>query len=235
MHPHLNFVIEICAQIRYNITVKSNQKGFYMINILYDDEYIAVAVKPAGVISESGGFPDLLRDELSQTRGEKINLYTVHRLDKETEGIMVYALSQEAAADLSRDITNGLWQKTYSARVCGIPQKESDTLRDLLYYDRARSKSFVVKRERKGVKEAILHYSVERVCDGYSTLKIHLETGRTHQIRVQFASRGLPLCGDRRYGAPASSGKSLALCACGLKLRHPKTMEELEFKIEANF
>ena len=203
-----------------------------MINILYDDEYIAVAVKPAGIISEAGGFPDILIEELSKKRGKEVTLYPVHRLDKETEGIMVYALTQNTAASLSKDITDGLWQKTYLARVCGIPEKDLDTLRDLLYYDRARSKSFVVQRERKGVKEAILHYTLVSTENGYSTLKIKLETGRTHQIRVQFASRGLPLCGDRRYGAPAESGKSLALCACELKLRHPKTREALEFKIE---
>ena len=207
-----------------------------MIEILYIDEYIVAAVKSAGTISESNGkdgFPDILGEHLAQKNGQKVTLYPVHRLDKETSGIMVYALSSEAAAILSRDITDGVWQKTYRARVCGVPKKSSDTLRDLLYYDRARSKSFVVTRERKGVKEAVLHYTVESVENGYSTLKIQLETGRTHQIRVQFASRGLPLCGDRRYGAPADSGKSLALCACELKLRHPKTRETLEFKIEA--
>ena len=204
-----------------------------MIDILYNDEYIAVAVKPAGIISEAGGFPDILIEELSKKRGEEVTLYPVHRLDKETSGIMVYALTQAAAASLSKDITDGVWEKTYVARVCGIPERTSDTLRDLLYYDRARSKSFVVKGKRKGVKEAILHYSVVSTDNGYSTLKVRLETGRTHQIRVQFASRGLPLCGDRRYGAPAESGKSLALCACELRLCHPKTRETLEFKIEA--
>jgi len=204
-----------------------------MIEILHLDEYMVAAIKPAGIISESNGqsgFPDLLAKELALP-----SLYPVHRLDKETSGVMVYALSSEAAAILSRDITDGHWQKTYMAKVCGVPEKESDTLKDLLYYDRALSKSFVVTRERKGVKEAVLHYTVEAVENGYSTLKIQLETGRTHQIRVQFASRGLPLCGDRRYGAPAESGKSLALCACELKLRHPKTKEDMEFKMEAKF
>ena len=207
-----------------------------MISILHLDEYIVAALKPAGVISESNGcdgFPDLLTQELSEAQGRSITLYPVHRLDKETEGIIVYALSSETAAILSRDITNEKWKKTYLARLCGVPEKESDTLSDLLYYDRARSKSFVVMRERKGVKKAVLHYTVEAVGNGYSTVRVRLETGRTHQIRVQFASRGLPLCGDRRYGAPAESGKSLALCACELKLLHPKTREALEFKIEA--
>ena len=208
-----------------------------MVEILHLDEYIIAAIKPAGVISESNGrdgFPDLLTQELLEEQGKSITLYPVHRLDKETEGIMVYALSSETAAILSGDITDGVWEKTYVARVCGVPEKESDTLCDLLYYDRARSKSFVVQRERKGVKKAVLHYTVEAVEGGYSTVRVKLETGRTHQIRVQFASRGLPLGGDRRYGAPASSGKALALCACELKLRHPKTKEALEFKIEVN-
>lgn len=209
-----------------------------MTDILYSDKYIIAALKPAGVISESNGidgFPDLLAQELGETQGKSITLYPVHRLDKETEGIMVYALSSETAAILSGDITDGVWEKTYLARLCGVPKKELDTLSDLLYYDRARSKSFVVQRERRGVKKAVLHYTVEAVENGYSTVRVRLETGRTHQIRVQFASRGLPLCGDRRYGAPASSGKSLALCACELKLLHPKTREALVFKISPSF
>lgn len=206
-----------------------------MIDILYSDKYMIAAIKPAGIISEANGrdgFPDLLTQELLEAQGKSVTLYPVHRLDKETAGIMVYALSSEAAAILSRDITDEKWEKTYLARLCGMPQKEADTLCDLLYYDRARSKSFVVQRERKGVKKAVLHYTVEAVEGGYSTVRVRLETGRTHQIRVQFASRGLPLAGDRRYGAPASSGKSLALCACELRLLHPKTREALEFKIE---
>ena len=205
-----------------------------MAEILYYDEHIAVAKKPAGLLSEGEGkdsFPALLREELKALTGKDMTLYTVHRLDRETEGIMVYALSPSAAAALSKDITDGRWSKIYNARLCGTPEANSGRLCDLLYYYRARSKSFVVKGKRKGVKEAILDYEIiSRDC-GTSLVRVSLLTGRTHQIRVQFASRGLPLVGDRRYGAPAELGNRLALCACSLSFPHPKTREDLSFEI----
>ena len=206
-----------------------------MTKILYEDKYIAVAIKPAGVLSE-GEMPDLLAESLGAIRAERGEappsaIYPVHRLDKETEGLMIYALDAKAAATLSADISEGRWEKSYRAWLWGVPEKESDTLCDLLYYDRARGKSFVVQRERKGVKAASLEYKViSRHPDGKRTLvKVKLHTGRTHQIRVQFASRGLSLCGDRRYGAPAESGKSLALCSTELGFTHPKTKEKMRF------
>lgn len=212
-----------------------------MIDILYQDDHISVAVKPSGMLSEgeSGdSFPALLRRELNKARASQGKppvraLHTVHRLDRETEGIMVYALTPKAAAELSSQIQNGVWSKIYTALLCGTPEKDCDRLCDLLYYDRARSKSFVVKKERKGVKQAVLDYSVlSKSDDGRRTaVRVTLGTGRTHQIRVQFASRGLPICGDRRYGAPAESGRSLCLCATELSFLHPKTKEMLEFKI----
>ncbi len=205
-----------------------------MSNILYHDEHIVVAVKPAGLLSESGkggSFPSSLSEELQALTGKVHTLYTVHRLDRETEGIMVYALSSASAAKLSADITDGKWEKIYLARICGLLAKSEGKLCDLLYYDRVRSKSYVVKNKRKGVKEAILSYKVLSSDDNTSLVRVSLETGRTHQIRVQFASRGLPLCGDRRYGAPAESGNTLSLCACKLSFLHPKTGEALSFEI----
>ncbi len=205
------------------------------MTVLYEDKYIAVVVKPAGVLSE-GEMPALLYETLTAVRAERGEappkaVYPVHRLDKETEGLMIYALDGKAAAELSADISEGRWSKVYRACLWGEPDKDSDTLCDLLYYDRTRGKSFVVQRERKGVKAASLEYEVlSRSHDKKRTLvQIKLHTGRTHQIRVQFASRGLSLCGDRRYGAPAESGKSLALCATELSFTHPKTKEEMHF------
>lgn len=206
-----------------------------MTKILYQDTFLAVVVKPAGLVSEEGGsnsLPTLLTHELNALTGKEVTLYTVHRLDRDTEGIMVYALTSSAAAKLSADIAQGKWAKTYTALLWGVPKEKSGRLCDLIYYDRSRGKSFVVTRERKGVKQAVLNYSVISSQEKTSLVKIKLETGRTHQIRVQFASRGLPLCGDRRYGAPPESGKSLALCASRLSFRHPETGEGLEFEIE---
>lgn len=211
-----------------------------MINILYYDKYVAVAVKPSGLLSESEGkasFPALLSSELEEKIGHPVKLYTVHRLDRDTEGIMVYALTAEAAARLSTHIIEGKWKKVYTARLWGVPAEERGRLCDLLYYDRNRGRSYVVDRMRKGVKDAVLDYEVAEVSPDkkISTVKVELLTGRTHQIRVQFASRGLPLCGDRRYGAPAESGKRLALYATSLTFIHPKTGEEMEYHNEPSF
>ena len=149
---------------------------------------------------------------------------------------MVYALTQRAAAVLSSDIAGGSWTKIYTALLWGSPEKDKDRLCDMLYYDKKRSKSFVVDRERKGVKQAILDYEVLTSLDKKRTVvRVQLQTGRTHQIRVQFASRGLPLCGDRRYGAPKESGKELALCSSELNFFHPKSKERLSFTIKPSF
>ena len=206
--------------------------------IIYLDEYIAVCQKSAGLLCEGEGkdcLPHLLKLEL-EARGEKnTNIFTVHRLDRETEGIVVYARTSAAAADLSARISAGEWDKIYLAWLWGVPENESGELNDLLYYDRNRSKSFVVDRERRGVKSATLRYeTLRRSADGKKTLvRVKLLTGRTHQIRVQFASRSLPLCGDRRYGAPAESGSSLTLAAIELTFKHPKTHKIMNFKIDS--
>ena len=211
-----------------------------MINVLYHDKYIAVVEKPAGILSEGEGancLPTLLREELTALGYTAPDPLTVHRLDKETRGIMVYALKSESASRLCAAITQGRWEKTYIARLWGVPAEPSGRLCDLLYYDRARGKSFVVDRQRKGVKEAVLDYETVSVYPDRttSTVRVSLLTGRTHQIRVQFASRGLPLCGDRRYGAPAESGKELCLCAVSLSFDHPRSGERMSFEIEEAF
>jgi len=211
-----------------------------MINILYDDELVAVAVKPSGFLSEGDAedcFPALLKSELEKKRSKSVTVLPVHRLDRATEGLMVYALTKSAAASLSEQIVSGEWSKIYTALVCGNPEPHG-RLCDLLYYDKTKGKSFVVKKERKGVKDAALEY--ERIgssLDGRcAALRVKLETGRTHQIRVQFASRGMPLVGDRRYGAPAEFGNTLALCATQLEFKHPKTKQPLSFTVEpSNF
>ena len=204
-----------------------------MPKILYLDKNIAVAVKPSGYLSEGGGeasFPDALAKEIDPNG--KTSLLTVHRLDRETEGIMVYALNKQSAAALSAQIQSDEWQKIYTAVLWGTPQKDSDRLCDLLYYDRTKNKSFVVKKERRGVKSAILDYKVLWTSKDKkrTAVEVALQTGRTHQIRVQFASRGTALCGDRRYGAPAEAGSRMALFATRLSFKHPVTSEPLNFE-----
>ena len=161
------------------------------MEILYADKDIAVCVKPVGLDSEAE-VPAALKERLG---GE---IFPLHRLDKNVGGIMVYARTKSAAAALSKAIQNGEMVKEYVAKVHGTPEK-SGILTDLLFKDSRKNKVFVVKKARSGVKEAKLQY--RHLGDGL--VHIRLFTGRSHQIRVQFSSRGFPLVGDHKYGSRA--------------------------------
>ncbi len=162
------------------------------MEILYSDKDIAVCVKPVGMDSEQQ-VPESLKEVLG---GE---IFTLHRLDKNVGGVMVYARSKTSAAALSRIIQQGQMVKEYVATVHGAPPESGDW-EDLLFKDSRRNKVFVVKRERAGVKRARLEFV--RLTEGnVSLVRIRLHTGRSHQIRVQFASRGFPLVGDHKYGS----------------------------------
>ena len=174
-----------------------------MLQILYNDGHIVAVVKPAGVLSEDkgeGSMPALLRAELGCAY-----IGCVHRLDRGVGGVMVYALDQPSCGKLSAMVASHQMVKEYLAVVHGCPESPKGEMRDLLFKDSARNKSFVVKRMRKGVREAVLHYqlleTIERENGTFSLVQIRLETGRSHQIRVQFSSRKMPLVGDRRYGS----------------------------------
>ena len=148
---------------------------------------------------------------------------------------MVYAKTQEAARRLSAMIQQGRVEKTYLAVAEGAPEETQGEYTDLLYFDRRKNKSYVVKRERKGVKQARLQYevlqTVEHEGQRLSLLKNQLLTGRTHQIRVQFASRKMPLVGDRRYGSHIPADH-IQLCAARLSFSHPVTGEALRFSYD---
>ncbi len=204
------------------------------MKILYNDSDIAVIVKPYGVSSqksEGENVPDLIELKLNK------EAFPVHRLDRTTGGVMVYALNSRSAAHLSKQITENKFKKEYLATVKGTLEEISGTMTDLLYYDRQKNKAYVVKKERKGVKKAVLNYEVLKIFEQndttYSLLKISLETGRTHQIRVQFASRGFPLCGDRRYGSKENLN-NISLWAHTLSFNHPKTNKLLAYTAEPN-
>ena len=195
------------------------------MEILYQDERIVVAVKPAGVLStdEAGGMPSLLR----QTLGTDC-IRTVHRLDAQTGGVMVFARSRVAASLLSRQVRERQVGKSYLAVVHGAPEPLAGDMRDLLGRDAARRVTYVADTPSAGTREARLSYETLRTAEDLSLVRIRLHTGRTHQIRVQFASRGLPLWGDRKYGLPDHAA-ALALWAYQLSFTHPQTGKEMSF------
>ena len=184
------------------------------IRILRAEPDLWAVVKPAGALSEEGGgltVPSLIRQETGAP-----DVYCVHRLDKEASGVMVYGRTAAAAARLSQYVAGRQMEKEYLAIVHGRPEGEAGEYRDLLFRDKSRGKSFVVARPRKGVKEAVLQYRLLAFDGRLGLVHIRLLTGRTHQIRVQFSVRGMPLYGDRRYGGREPDG--LALWSCRIAL-----------------
>ena len=196
------------------------------MEIVYLDSDIVVCLKPARVLStdEPGGLPDLIREALGDP---KADIRTVHRLDRVVSGLMVLARNAKAASELSRQIREGEFEKEYLAVVHGSPEKRG-TFRDLLGRDKARKMTFVASEPDRGVQEAVLHYQRLSEQKGLSKVCIQLETGRTHQIRVQFSSRGFPLAGERKY-AELDDPCEIALWSYRLGFTHPATGERLEF------
>lgn len=169
-----------------------------MIEILFENKDIVACVKPIGIASQNDKAEDMVKI-LEKQLGSKI--YPVHRLDTAVGGTMVFAKNPVAAAKLSKLIADGKFKKKYLAVVSGKPEKDADVFEDLLFKDSSKNKSYVVKRERKGVKKAKLEYSLVSSVEGMSLVRILLHTGRSHQIRVQFSSRKMPLIGDGKYGS----------------------------------
>ena len=197
-----------------------------MIEILYEDKSIVVCVKPSGTLSESSEDKNSLPRMLSEQTGSPI--FTVHRLDREVCGVMVYAKEASAAAKLSADMAERRFTKEYLAVIEGKMPQSAHTLTDLLFKDSKRNKTYTVNRRRQGVKEASLEYTTLGSADDTSLIKIILHTGRTHQIRVQFASRKHPIVGDRKYGSKTSCN-AIALCSHRLSFNHPRTNKALCF------
>ena len=162
------------------------------MQILFSDAQIVVCVKPVGLDSEQQ-LPDALKAALGG------DIFPIHRLDKNVGGVMVFARTKAAAAQLSKAVQEGTMVKEYVATVHGTPPESGDWT-DLLWKDSTKNKGFVVKRERKGVKKARLEFTRLTAGDT-SQVRIRLHTGRSHQIRVQFSSRGFPLVGDHKYGS----------------------------------
>ena len=214
--------------------------------ILYEDDALVVLDKPAGCSSEEG-VPQRLREQWG-----KPDAYVgvIHRLDTGVSGLMVYAKTPQAAAALSRQVTRSQeayavqdgraegtpaaprFIKQYRAVIAGGPDEAlpaEGTLRDHLFKDSRKGRVFPVSRPRKGVREAVLEYRIVKTAGEMSLAAITLHTGRTHQIRVQFASRKHPLAGDGKYGSRVKG--SIALQSCGLQFLHPETGKPMAFTL----
>ena len=188
------------------------------MDILYSDRALAVIVKPLGMDSEHA-VPAAIAEALG---GE---VFPIHRLDLNVGGVMVYARTKQAAAQLSKLVQEGQLVKEYRALVHGVPEAQG-VWEDFLFKDSRKNKVFVVKKERKGVKKASLEYT--RLTDASPALvHIRLHTGRSHQIRVQFASRGFPLVGDHKYGS-RDEAKAPALFSCRISFPWKGEMKVFE-------
>lgn len=195
------------------------------MELLYSDKDIAVCIKPPGISSEEGpeGLPAVLRQALG---GE---IFPVHRLDLNVGGVMVYARTKAAAGRLSQAVQSGAMVKEYLALVHGQPSPPEGIWEDLLWKDSQKNKVFVVTRPRRGVKAARLAYRLLEAQESQSLVHIRLYTGRSHQIRVQFASRGFPLLGDHKYGS-RDPAKAPALWSFRLTFPHPATGKDAVFQ-----
>ena len=198
------------------------------MELIYQDKDIVVCVKPARVLStdEPGGMPELVRQALGIE-----DVRTVHRLDRVVSGLMVLALSAQAASELSRQIRDDQFEKEYLAVIHGTPEATEGRLCDLLLRDKARKMTLVVQEPGKGVQPASLRYRVLNQGNAMSRVRVALETGRTHQIRVQFASRNLPLVGERKYST-LEDDCEIALWSYRLAFTHPATGKSMEFTLE---
>ena len=197
------------------------------MEIVYLDSDIVVCIKPPRVLStdEPGGLPDLLREALGEPKGD---FRTVHRLDRVVSGVMVVARNAKSASELSRQVRENEFEKEYLAVIHGSPEKGQDTLRDLLYRDKAQRMTLVAQEMAKGVQEAVLDYEVLNRKEDMTRVRVKLHTGRTHQIRVQFSSRGMPLVGEKKYSA-LEDPCQIALWSYRLAFNHPYTGERMEF------
>lgn len=194
------------------------------LRILYEDAHLVLCVKPVGVLSEDSAdgacMPALLRQHY-RAQGKPDYIATVHRLDKAVGGVMLFSRRREITGKLTAAIAEHRVTKEYLAVLRGHPAEASATLTDLLFRDASKNKSYVVKRMRKGVREASLEYVTLGSTEELTLVRVRLHTGRTHQIRVQFSSRGLPLLGDIRYGSKADC--STALWSYHMAFTHPVT------------
>lgn len=196
-----------------------------MIDILFEDEHICICKKLPGLLSEDKPTPESLPNILKVQLGCEI--FTLHRLDKPVGGAIIYAKTNKAASIFSKLVSENKIKKQYITVLDAIPQQASGELTDMLFRDKQKNKTFVVKRMRKGVKEAKLTYTVTDTAKNHALVLVTLITGRTHQIRAQFASRKTPVTGDGKYGSRDNRCET-ALWSYRLEFTHPITGEKID-------
>ena len=208
------------------------------MNIQYEDKELLVVYKPAGLATQSARVtsPDLVSSVTRHLKGAPV--YVVHRLDQPVRGVMVFAKTKEAAADLSRQVQTKMADKFYYAVTDGVPEQKKGTLEDYLLRDGKTNTSKVVSKSTEGAKAARLNYEVTAQNKTNAVLRIRLDTGRHHQIRVQLANAGIPIVGDAKYNFKETmtrSGNGLLLCSYKIGFKHPKTHKKVEFEIDNPF
>ncbi len=207
--------------------------------IIYEDNHLLVVVKPQGIPvqkadSSNDDFQSILKDYLKRKYDKPGNVFLgiVHRLDQPVGGVMVFAKTSKAASRLSEQIRQNIWKKQYLAVVDGVPKQKSGVLEDHLVKNEATNEVFVSKKEDPKAKFARLSYETLETSGNRSLLKITLETGRAHQIRVQLSSRGFPIVNDHKYNKNSKNISDIALWAYSLEIIHPITKEKLVFSKE---
>lgn len=207
--------------------------------ILHEDNHVIVVLKPQMVAccpDESGddNLFDVVKEYIRVTYNKQGNVYLglVHRLDRPTGGVMVFAKTSKAAARLSEQMKNGGFEKKYYAVLCGVPSKKRATLENYLRKNSVNNTVYVCTQTEDGAKFASLEYEIKEEKGALCLADITLHTGRTHQIRVQMAAINCPVYGDMRYGGEKAVKGKLALWAYSLRFTHPTTGESLKFIIE---
>ncbi|MEN8775760.1 MAG: RluA family pseudouridine synthase [Polaribacter sp.] len=206
------------------------------LQVLFEDNHILIVNKRAGDITQgdkTGDKPlnDVVKEYIKDKYNKPGNVFigTVHRLDRPTSGVVIFARTSKALERLNKMLREKSIQKTYWALVKNKPKKTKDTLINFLKKDSKKNKSFVYKKEIDGSKKAILHYSVLKNLDTYTLLEIDLETGRHHQIRTQLANIGCPIKGDLKYGfARSNKDGSISLHARKIEFVHPVSKEHIK-------
>lgn len=211
-----------------------------MIKVLYEDNHLLVVEKPVNILSQGDDTNDkdmvnLLKQYVKEKYNKPGNVYIglVHRLDRPVGGAMVFAKTSKAASRLSEQVRNKTFKKTYRAVIHGTMDKKESILKDYLYKNKKTNMVSVVNKNHKEAKNAELSYETLDKKNGFSLVEIDLKTGRSHQIRVQFASRKHPLFGDQRYGQDVNKvGQQISLWSYKIEIDHPTTKEKMEFVCE---